>query len=99
MLPSPPPVSVQPKTYWQLAAIALLLFGGLFLWRAICDENQLFTVEVSEERSLFTGMMYRIEYDQQIEGKALARFHRVRLQDLLYVGRSHGQRRRCDPLP
>lgn len=69
MHPSLQKVRVERKTYWQLAAIILFLLSAFVIWKTIQDKNKSFTMELSSERSLFTGFMYHIEYDKEIDGK------------------------------
>lgn len=74
MLPSPLNVHVEPKTYGQLGLIIVGLCCSVAAWQAIQDHNRLFTEDYSSERSLFTGFMYRIDYDVEIDGNTSDRY-------------------------
>lgn len=68
MQPIPLKVQVEPKTYWQLGVLIFVLFCSLVTWNAIQDQYSQFTEDYSSERSLFTGFMYRIDHNVQMNG-------------------------------
>lgn len=73
---STPKVRVQPKSYWQLAVVIALFFSWFIVWENAKERHHFATDELVYTKSIFSDVMYKIEYERDQTGNAVA-YHTV----------------------
>ncbi|MED4572209.1 hypothetical protein P9302_22490 [Brevibacillus agri] len=64
--------STRTKSYWQLAVVIALFFSWFIVWENAKERHHFASDELVYTKSIFSDVMYKIEYERDQTGNAVA---------------------------
>lgn len=62
---------IVPIPYWKLTTVFILFIASFIIWYVWEDQNRLYTENLYMKRSIFTGMMYQVEFLKEPHGNEI----------------------------